>query len=126
MTLHRVHLGLGSNVGNRHLNIDQAVTELRRLTNTTVLKISRFIETEPVGGPPQGKFLNAAILIRTEQEPLELLMEIKAIERQLGRRRTVHWGPRTIDIDILTFDDRVIDTGDLKILCPTLDSPSKS
>ena len=98
-----VYLGLGSNIGNRKGNITNAV-DLLNQNDIRVDKISSIIETDPVG-PPQQKFLNAAIKATTALSPEELLKSIKEIEKKLGRIKTIHHGPRTIDIDILLYDD---------------------
>lgn len=117
----RVHVGLGSNVGERQYHIDKAISEVGKLHGTQVLEVSSMRETEPMGGPPQQRrFINAAMVIETEMEPLELMLEFQSIERELGRRRNVRWGPRTIDLDILTFGDRVIDTPELVVPHPEL------
>ena len=86
-----------------------------------VRKVSSFHETEPVGGPPgQGKYLNAAAVLETTLDPLELLQVLQEIEAQFGRVRTVRWGERTLDLDLLLFDDRIIDTPELTIPHPRL------
>ncbi len=84
------------------------------------MKCSRVFETAPIGGPPQEDFLNAAVLLRWEKEPLALLDELQAIERDLGRVRDVRWGPRTIDLDVLWMGDRVIDDERLVVPHPRL------
>lgn len=102
-------LGVGSNLGNKGRNIRQAIRKINLLKNTKVLKQSKFIETEPVGAPlNQPKFLNAALKINTGLSPLSLLKGLKAIEKELGRKHTVRNGPRTIDLDILLYADKVI------------------
>lgn len=85
-----------------------------------VLKRSTIIETDPVGGPPQDKFLNAVVKVETKLSPRELLSTCQAIERQLGRVREVPNGPRTIDLDILLYDRLTIDTPQLKIPHPRM------
>jgi 2-amino-4-hydroxy-6-hydroxymethyldihydropteridine diphosphokinase len=110
-----IFLGLGSNLGDRAKNLKRAVEELSR-EGITVSKISRTIETEPVGGPPQGKYLNAVLKATTTKPPQVLLTSLKSIEKRLGRKRTVRNGPRPIDIDILLYDD-------LKMKTPLLTIP---
>lgn len=95
-------------MGDREKNIRLAVDKINRLQKVEVIKVSSFIETMPVGGPAQGKFLNAAIEIRTDLSPYELLVSLQEIESELGRVRTVKNGPRTIDLDILIFGDKEI------------------
>lgn len=95
-------------MGNRKRNIKLATKKINALQNTRVLKRSSVIESLPVGGPAgQGKFLNAALKIDTKLSPLILLKKLKEIENQLGRMKTVRFGPRAIDLDILLYADRV-------------------
>lgn len=114
------YLCIGSNLGNRRQNIRLAIGKIDQLEATKVIKISRLHETEPVGGPKaQGKFLNAALKIKTEFSPSRLLKKLKAIERQLGRNgRYLHYGPRTIDLDMLFYADKFINRENLKIPHP--------
>jgi 2-amino-4-hydroxy-6-hydroxymethyldihydropteridine diphosphokinase len=113
------YLGIGSNLGDRRKNIKLAIKEINALKNTKVIKASRIIETLPVGGPcGQAKFLNAALKIKTDILPLSLLKKLKTIEKKLGREPSVRNGPRTIDLDILFYADRIINTKALKIPHP--------
>jgi 2-amino-4-hydroxy-6-hydroxymethyldihydropteridine diphosphokinase len=114
-----VYLGLGSNVGDREGNIRGAVDQLNA-RGVHVLKISTIIETNPVGGPPQGLFLNAALRAETDLQPLDLLRVCLAAEAGLGRVRTVRNGPRTIDIDILLYDNLSLVTPELTIPHPRM------
>ena len=114
------YLGLGSNLGDRRANIDDAVRRLGETRGVTVTKVSSIYETKPVGGREQPDFLNAACEVATELSPRELLREAQRIEREMGRVRTVRWGPRNIDIDILLCGDAVIDEGDLTVPHPRL------
>jgi pantoate--beta-alanine ligase len=104
-------LGLGSNVGDRVGNLTAALDALARPEGgIRVLEASSFFETRPVGGPSgQKNFFNAAVTIETELPPARLLAELQAIEQGLGRVRNEHWGPRTIDLDLLLYGDAVID-----------------
>ena len=86
----------------------------------TVLRTSRVYETEPVGGPPQPAFLNAVAEVETRLEPRELLDACLAAEDALGRVRAERWGPRTIDLDVLTYDDEVVDEPGLQIPHPRI------
>ena len=116
-----VYLGLGSNLGDRQGHLGRALAALASAPAIRVLAVSRFIETEPVGGPPgQGMYLNAAARIETDLEPTALLVELKSIERRLGRREGPRWGERPIDLDILLYDDLVLETPDLVIPHPRL------
>ena len=115
------YLGLGSNLGDRRRNIKMAIQKINALKQTKVVKSSRLIETAPVGGPAgQRNFLNAAVKIRTSLTPARLLRKIQGIEKELGRRRTLRFGPRTIDLDILFYEDKVIRTKTLGIPHPRL------
>lgn len=111
----RVYLGLGSNLGDRKKNIEQAISMLEDDDRIRVLKISRLDETEPAGGPPQGMYLNGAIRIETTFNPRELLNYIKMIERHLGRVDGPENSPRPIDLDILLFEGVGISEDDLTI-----------
>ena len=93
-----IYLSLGSNIGDRRKNIENALEEMD-FYNIKKIKISSFYETEPVG-PKQRNFYNIAGKFKTSLEPLELLAVLKAIEKKLGRKKTFRWGPRIIDIDI--------------------------
>jgi len=114
-----VYLGLGSNLGDRRNNITAAISALRRC-GVTIKKIATVIETEPEGGPPQGKYLNTVVKATTELPALELLTRIQAIESELGRVRSVPNGPRTIDIDILLYGQERINSPDLIIPHPRM------
>ncbi|MCX5697287.1 MAG: 2-amino-4-hydroxy-6-hydroxymethyldihydropteridine diphosphokinase [Candidatus Omnitrophica bacterium] len=110
------YLSIGSNLGDRHQNIKSAIKKIKSLKGTHILKISRIIETEPVGGPAgQKRFLNACLKIDTKFSPRSLLHKLEIIERQLGRKNTVRWGARTMDLDILFYGNKVIRQKDLTI-----------
>ena len=114
-------LGIGSNLGDRRKNIRLALEKISRLKDTKIIRVSKIAETVPLGGPSgQGKFLNAVLKINTNLTPLKLLKQLQKIENELGRRRTVRWGPRIIDLDILLFGDKVIEGKELKIPHPRL------
>jgi 2-amino-4-hydroxy-6-hydroxymethyldihydropteridine diphosphokinase len=102
------YLGLGSNVGDRLATLQHAVDLLGEDPGIQVRRSSRVWETDPVGGPEQPDFLNAVVEVDTDLEPLDLLAVVDRVEATLGRFRDVHWGPRTIDIDILLIDDLVL------------------
>jgi len=99
----RVLLGLGSNLGFRHGNIARGIRMLRRLG--ALRRVSAIRETEPVGPQDQPPYLNAVAELCTDLSPVELLRRTKEIERRVGRTPTYRWGPRMLDIDILTYDD---------------------
>lgn len=115
------YLGIGSNLGDRSKNIKLAVKEINALKSTKVIKQSKIIETEPIGGPAgQGKFLNAALKIKTGLSPPMLLKKLKDIEKELGRKETVRNGPRTIDLDILFYGDKIIKKKNLVVPHPRM------
>jgi 2-amino-4-hydroxy-6-hydroxymethyldihydropteridine diphosphokinase len=114
------YISLGSNLGDREENIKNAVTEINNLRKTTVLAVSVNYETDPVGYTEQGKFINAVIKIDTGLKPEELLTEFQTAERKLGRTETIKWGPRIIDIDILIYENLIIDTDNLRIPHPLM------
>jgi len=115
------YLAIGSNLGDRRKNIELAIKKINSLKHTKVIKVSKLIETRPVGGPPkQGNFLNGTLEVKTNLSPSLLLKGLKAIEGQLGRSRTVRYGPRTMDLDILFYGDKVIDTKNLKVPHPKI------
>lgn len=116
------YLGIGSNLGDRRKNIKIAVKKINQLKSTSIIRLSRIIETKPVGCPcGQDKFLNAALKIQTSLAPLILLKNLQKIERKLGRpKKHVFWGPRTIDLDILFYGSEVIKTDRLKIPHPRI------
>ena len=107
-----VYLGIGSNLGDRSANVEKALTLLREHKEIKILAVSELIETEPQAGPAQGKFLNGAIKIDTDLMPVDLLSQIKMIERRLGRVKSDEVNaPRAMDPDILFYDDVVIVEG---------------
>lgn len=115
----KAYLALGSNLGDRLEHLRSAVRLLSDADGIDVARSSRVYETEPVG-PPQPAYLNAVVEIRTDLEPAELLAATRAVEETLGRVRGDRWGPRTIDVDILTFDEVTIDEPDLVVPHPRM------
>lgn len=101
---HLVYLGLGSNLGEREENLRQACAKLAE-NGVKVLAKSPVYQTAPWGGVEQPDFLNAVLLAETELAPEALLVLVKRLEEEIGRRPTVFWGPRVIDIDILLYDE---------------------
>lgn len=112
---HNVAIALGSNMGDSKKFLDEAVEKVGQLPDTKVIKVATYITTKPYGGVEQDDFLNSAMTIRTMLTPTELLDRLHDIEREAGRERIIHWGPRTLDLDILLYDDLVMDTEDLTI-----------
>ena len=113
-----VYIAFGSNIGDRDKNIQQAIGFLKAYPKIKVQKISSIIETEPVGGPKQGKFLNGALKIKTELSARDLLNALHDIENKLGRQCGERNGPRTIDIDIIFYGNETINEPDLVIPHP--------
>lgn len=115
----KIFIGVGSNLGDRINNIQNALKLLKK-EKIRILKQSTFIETKPVGGPKQGKFLNGVLEIETKLEPIKLLKTLKAIEKKLGRSKAVKNCPRIIDLDILLYEDKVIKSAKLTIPHPKM------
>lgn len=109
----RALISLGSNVGDRVLNCKKALGEISGFAK--ILRVSSAYETEPVGYEDQPYFINCAAEIETALPPLELLGRLHEVEKGLGRVRGEAWGPRIIDIDIIFYDDLIIDTEELTI-----------
>lgn len=112
---HRVYLSLGSNMGDRKDYLNQGITKLCQKGDCRVLKVADFIETEPYGGVEQDAFLNTCVEIETLMAPYELLDFLHEVEASAKRERIIHWGPRTLDMDILLYDDEVLAQKDLMI-----------
>ncbi|NBU56209.1 MAG: 2-amino-4-hydroxy-6-hydroxymethyldihydropteridine diphosphokinase [Acidimicrobiia bacterium] len=114
-TRHRAIVALGSNLGRREAHLRFAVERL----GESVVAQSQVFETDPVGGPDdQGAYLNMVVVLETELDPYALLRWLHRIEADAGRERVVHWGPRTLDLDLLFFDDVVITGGNLAVPHP--------
>jgi 2-amino-4-hydroxy-6-hydroxymethyldihydropteridine diphosphokinase len=119
----RALVGLGSNLGERAAHLDAALAALADTGGVEVLAVSSYHETEPVGGPPgQGRYLNAVAEIETTLTPRQLLARLQEIERQRGRDRgrEVRHGPRTLDLDLLTFGRRRFEDPDLIVPHPRM------
>jgi 2-amino-4-hydroxy-6-hydroxymethyldihydropteridine diphosphokinase len=115
----RAYLGLGSNLGDRLDNLRRAVVLLTE-RGVTVLRSSRVYETDPVGGPPQPDYLNAVVEVDAAGTARDLLEASRAVEDAMGRERVERWGPRVIDVDVLTFDNDTIDEPDLQVPHPRM------
>ncbi len=102
------YISLGSNTGDKKGYLDFAVEELKENKYCNVLKVSEYIETKPVGGVAQDDFLNACAEVETVLPPYEFLDLLNAVENKAGRTREIHWGPRTLDLDILLYGDEII------------------
>ena len=116
---HRAFIGLGSNLGDREGTLRQGVAGLEAAGD--VVAVSPLYETEPVGGPEdQGAFLNLVVELDTADSPRELLRRCQALEEAAHRVRTVRWGPRTLDADVLLVDDLTVDEADLIVPHPRM------
>ncbi len=114
-------VGLGSNLGNRAPTLREALRRLGLCQGVHVVAVSAFRETAPVGGPPgQPMFLNAAAHLRVAIGPEDLLDRLLAVEDALGRVRAERWGPRAVDLDLLLYDDRVVQTPRLALPHPRM------
>ena len=113
------YLALGSNLGDRLEHLRVAARKLESTKGIDVVRSSRVYETEPVG-PPQPQYLNAVIEVDTTLMPRELLDAARGVEDSLGRVRAERWGPRTIDVDILLYDEQTVDEADLVIPHPRM------
>ena len=116
--MERVYIGLGTNLGDRWANLHRAIDGLRSLLHIDA--VSPVYETAPWGYTAQPLFLNAVVTGLTDRSPHDLLQALQALERRLGRRPTFRYGPRVIDLDILFYGTRVLDTPDLVIPHPRL------
>jgi 2-amino-4-hydroxy-6-hydroxymethyldihydropteridine diphosphokinase len=117
----RAYIGLGANLGDREAMLRRAIELLGAEPGIEVVAVSTLRETDPVGYLDQPRFLNGAVAVETELEPRELLERLLAVERALGRDRSgPRYGPRTIDIDLLLYGDRVVDEPRLTVPHPRL------
>lgn len=120
---HEVYVALGSNMGDKKTYIEEAVNTLKETEMCRVECVSDLIVTEPYGGVEQDKFLNGALKLWTLLSPQELLERLQEIEKEAGRERLIHWGPRTLDLDILLYDDDVI--GEKELCIPHIDMQNR-
>lgn len=112
---HRAYIALGSNMGDRKAHLDGAVSSIDELAGCVVIKVADYMETAPYGDVEQDDFLNSVLEVMTLLPPGELLKKLNEIEEAAGRVRTVRWGPRTLDLDIIFYDDLIIDSPSLTI-----------
>lgn len=117
---HKVYIGVGSNMGEREQYMELAQERVSSLPQTKNFKAASIIETEPYGYTDQGKFLNTVYFIETLDTPEEFLDRLHEIENEAQRKREIHWGPRTLDLDILLYDDLVTEGEDVTIPHPEL------
>ncbi len=117
---HKVYIGVGSNLGEREEYMKLAKERVSTLPNTKNFKTATIIETEPYGYTEQSRFLNTVYTIETLDTPEEFLDKLHEIENEAERKREIHWGPRTLDLDILLYDDLVTEDENLTIPHPEL------
>lgn len=103
--MNKVYLGLGGNVGDVKLALETALNTLKDHPNITIVKASNFYKTPPWGDENQAWFINACVLIETSLKPIDLLEFVKSVEIDLKRKKTRKWGPRTLDIDLLIYEN---------------------
>lgn len=120
MQTHHAYIGFGSNLGNRLENCRNALEALAGLPECSLLKTSSFYETAPMGLVEQPSFINGVALLKSADDAHWLLRRMLAIETALGRIRTLKWGPRSIDLDLLFFDDLIINSPGLSLPHPFL------
>jgi 2-amino-4-hydroxy-6-hydroxymethyldihydropteridine diphosphokinase len=117
---HIAYIGIGSNLGDKLNHCEKAISEISRIDRHKLLAKSSLFKTQPIGHASQDWFVNGVIKIETDLEPPELFRTLKTIESRLGRTKTFRWGPRTIDLDLLFFDDIEIHTEELQIPHPQI------
>ena len=114
-----IYIALGSNLGNREDNLKEALHRLRQ-KGIQIIAVSDFITTKPYGVTDQPDFLNAVAEVKTDKSPVDLLHSLLQTEREMGRKRLRRWGERNIDLDLLLYDDQIIDLPDLKVPHPDM------
>ena len=114
------YIGIGSNIGDKVNQCEKAISEILKVDHHKLLAKSSLFKTQPIGYTSQDWFVNGVIKIETDLEAHELLRKLKIIESQLGRTETFRWGPRTIDLDILFFDDAEIHNEELQVPHPSI------
>jgi 2-amino-4-hydroxy-6-hydroxymethyldihydropteridine diphosphokinase len=114
------YIALGSNLGDREGFLENARSALAALPESRLLHASSVEETAPVGDVPPGAYLNQMVALETTLSPIALLRALQAIERSAGRVRTIRWGPRTLDLDIVMFQAQTVNEPDLEVPHPQL------
>lgn len=115
-----VHVGIGGNIGDVEKNISEAIKKIALLPGTKVAKVSSLYKTKPVGFKNQPFFINGALELETNQDPQAFLNALHEIEFNLGRNRSIKWGPRTIDLDILLFGEKIFDSPNFHVPHPRM------
>ncbi len=119
---HTAYIALGSNMGDKKKYLEDALTEIKNNKEIRLLSTASFLETEPYGGVEQDNFLNSVCCLETLLSPQGLLDELHRIEQLAGRKREIHWGPRTLDLDIIYYEDRIMATDTLVIPHPDMEN----
>jgi len=119
--LNQVYLGIGSNKNHPYFRINTVLKQINRIKSTNIVKKSSLYVTKPLGPQAQPNFINCVIEIRTNLEPLALLYELQNLERVHNRKKTKRWGPRSMDIDILIYNNLIMNTDKLVIPHPGLE-----
>jgi 2-amino-4-hydroxy-6-hydroxymethyldihydropteridine diphosphokinase len=114
------YIALGSNVGDRQAYLARARAAIAAIAGCRIVASSAIEETAPLGPVPQGPFLNQMLAVETTASPRDLLRELQDIERGAGRARNVRWGPRTLDLDIVAFDNQTVNETDLRVPHPEI------
>ena len=114
------YLSIGSNLGDRFDYLQNAVLQIYRNSQISKVKVSSVYETTPVGGPKQDDFLNAVVEVETDLRPMELLVFTQQLEQEANRVRTEHWGPRTLDVDILAYQNEESSSSKLTLPHPRI------
>jgi 2-amino-4-hydroxy-6-hydroxymethyldihydropteridine diphosphokinase len=119
--LNQVYLGIGSNKNHPYFRINTVLKQINRIKSTNIVKKSSLYVTKPLGPQAQPNFINSVIEIRTSLEPIDLLHELQNLERLHNRKKTKRWGPRSMDIDILIYNNLIMNTDKLVIPHPGLE-----
>lgn len=120
---HEVYLAVGSNLGDKNAYIGNGIDELRRIKEIKEVRVSELLVTKPYGGVEQDDFVNGAIALKTLLSPQELLEKLHEIEQHANRERIIHWGPRTLDLDIIFYDKLVYE--DENLIIPHIDMQNR-
>lgn len=113
-------LSIGSNLGNRIEFLKSSIKNIRLLANTTITNVSDVYETEPIGVSKQSNYLNCIVYLKTDLSPYDLLTEINESETMYKRERRIKWGPRTLDIDVIDYDNKIVNTEQLTLPHPRM------
>ncbi|MBP1977744.1 2-amino-4-hydroxy-6-hydroxymethyldihydropteridine diphosphokinase [Cohnella thailandensis] len=120
VAMHLAYVALGANLGDRESTLRESIRRLGDTDGVEIVRVSNLYETDPVGFTDQPAFLNMAVSLRTSLPPAELLRRLLQVENELGRVRTIRWGPRTVDLDLLLYEGVVLDTQELTLPHPRM------